>query len=508
MSETIITNVSSATTTNCGVVKVGNGLSVTADGTLSAKTHGNETWISTSITLAGEGSWTATSNNTCAEITSWFNNYDRVFASLVKGSDNILKFGEEIVELLKNSDGSIRSMPINIEYASQLSTITDELIVIMNEEMLFTTVTASKSDTPDTATITWNGTSSNLNWKNVDTLYKAGRRLQVLSTEWGEDKFILPLVSVVNDGNNKYVFSAHYTDGQYAEVWIWHDPSIPNENHENEIGSSITSTKLADGAVTTAKIADGAITKAKLASDVGGAEATSTTLGEVYASVNSSMPSFIPLGYVYSQKKEGLVISSIKDGVITTQHLADGAVTTDKLASGAVGGGSIFSDGTLNEGTLLSSVSFNCGSFNMYLVSFKLGSSRSAEISYTVNETKLVISPTSTETNHVTPPSPIGTNVKASHAFTWFQPKSTSARAALATLLPVQDECEEMEAEVAKLEQDWIDNPDETVAVDGNGVPVTIAAKKTALEAKKAELEKLREDYFSKLGDWKNEVQE
>lgn len=240
----------------------------------------------------------------------------------------------------------------------------------------------------------------------------------------------------------------------------------------------------------------------------GGAEATSTTLGEVYASVNSSMPSFIPLGYVYSQKKEGLVISSIKDGVITTQHLADGAVTTDKLASGAVGGGSIFSDGTLNEGTLLSSVSFNCGSFNMYLVSFKLDSSRSAEISYTVNETKLVISPTSTETNHVTPPSPIGTNVKASHAFTWFQPKSTSARAALATLLPVQDECEEMEAEVAKLEQDWIDNPDETVAVDGNGVPVTIAAKKTALEAKKAELEKLREDYFSKLGDWKNEVQE
>ena len=46
------------------------------------------------------------------------------------------------------------------------------------------------------------------------------------------------------------------------------------------------------------------------------------------------------------------------------------------------------------------------------------------------------------------------------------------------------------------------------VAVDGNGVPITIATKKTELEKKQAELEKLREDYFSKLGDWKNEVQE
>ena len=45
------------------------------------------------------------------------------------------------------------------------------------------------------------------------------------------------------------------------------------------------------------------------------------------------------------------------------------------------------------------------------------------------------------------------------------------------------------------------------VAVDGNGVPITIDTKKTELEKKQTELEKLREDYFSKLGDWKNEVQ-
>lgn len=62
--------------------------------------------------------------------------------------------------------------------------------------------------------------------------------------------------------------------------------------------------------------------------------------------------------------------------------------------------------------------------------------------------------------------------------------------------------------DVAKVEQDWIDNQDEMVAIDGNGVPITIATKKTELEKKQAELEKLREDYFSKLGDWKSEVQE
>lgn len=65
-----------------------------------------------------------------------------------------------------------------------------------------------------------------------------------------------------------------------------------------------------------------------------------------------------------------------------------------------------------------------------------------------------------------------------------FVPKSTSAQAALASLLPVQDECEHMEAEVAKLEQDWIDNQDEIVAVDGNGVPITIATKKLSLRRK------------------------
>lgn len=452
MSETIITNVSSATTTNCGVVKVGNGLSVTADGTLSAKTHGNETWISTLITLSGEGSWTVTSNNTYAEIASWFDKYDRVFASLIKGSDNILKFGESSVELLKESDGRIRSMPINIEYATQLSANTDELIVMMEEEGSITIVTASKSDTPDTATIIWDGNSSNLNWKNVDDLYKAGRRLQVLSTEWGEDKFILPLVSVVNDGNNRYVFSAHYIDGRYAEVWIWHDPSIPNENHKNEIGSSITSAKLADGAVTTNKIADGAVTASKLASGIEG---------------------------------------------------WNGEITTVTKASGSS-----------NKIGILGSIRFITGDFYCYIINYYASSATTpSKVSWSMKDASnndILTKPTGTNNlfQSIVPVLNSSSSYWDYRTIMGFVVRSTSAQAALATLLPVQDECEEMEAEVTKLEQDWIDNPDETVAVDGNGVPVTIATKKTELEKKQAELEKLREDYFSKLGDWKNEVQE
>lgn len=183
-------------------------------------------------------------------------------------------------------------------------------------------------------------------------------------------------------------------------------------------------------------------------------------------------------------------------------------------ASRAGGGGSIFNLGALSKGTLLSIVSFDCGNFIMYLVSFNIEPTPSgSQIRYNLHGTDLLISPKSTGTVHIVPPS-----VKSgfySYTLTWFQPKSASAKAALATLLPVQDECEQMEAEVAKLEQDWIDNQDETVAVDGNGVPITIATKKTDLEKrkedlekKKAELEKLREDYFSKLSDWKNEVQE
>jgi hypothetical protein len=302
----------------------------------------------------------------------------------------------------------------------------------------------------DVVTITFNGTTADKTWNEVDTLYKAGKRLQVLSTEWG-DEYILPLVSVMNNGNNLYNFSAHYMNGRRAEVNFWHNPSIPDSSHQKEIFSKISDYPAA----------------------------SKTSLGVVKVG-------------------DGLSITS--DGTLK--------------ASGAGGGGSIFNLGKLSEGTLLSIVSFDCGNFIMYLVSFNIEpKSGGSQISYNLHGTDLLISPKSTGTVHIVPPS--SRPGFYSYTLTWFQPKSASAKAALATLLPVQDECEQMEVEVAKLEQDWIGNQDETVAVDGNGVPITIAAKKTdlekrkeELEKKKAELEKLREDYFSKLGDWKNEVQE
>lgn len=65
-------------------------------------------------------------------------------------------------------------------------------------------------------------------------------------------------------------------------------------------------------------------------------EATETTFGGVYASVNSSTPEIMPLGHVYSQKNEGLLIESINEGAISSNHLVDGAITTAKIVNGAV----------------------------------------------------------------------------------------------------------------------------------------------------------------------------
>lgn len=279
---------------------------------------------------------------------------------------------------------------------------------------------------------------------------------------------------------------------------------------------------LKDGSITSAKLADGAITAAKLAS-----------------------------------------------GAVTADKIADGAITADRLASGVGGSNKVFNikySNVLNttiwvpfdntyirckfegytHGTLVSGVfsivykQFDFGDFDGYSFEF-IVPNPFTNLSSPTEYLNVYLDLTNNNSTDSFALAKIGTTVttpsffkstkdyvyiaayKSMEAYSQdviqlhpntngfkmvFVPKSTSARAALATLLPVQDECEQMEAEVAKLEQDWIDNQDDIVAVDGNGVPITIATKKTELEKKQAELEKLREDYFSKLGDWRNEVQE
>lgn len=298
---------------------------------------------------------------------------------------------------------------------------------------------------------------------------------------------------------------------------------------------------LKDGGITSTKIANSAITAEKLAS-----------------------------GAVTSDKITNGAVSSVKiaSNAVTADKIADGVITADKLASGVGGGDKVFNikysnvlddtiwvpfdntyimckfDGYTNGNASLSGVfsivykQFDFGDFDGYLFEFivpnpfkTLSSTEYLHVylDLTNNNSTKSSALAKIGTTNITPSFFSKTNdyvyIAASNRIgaydinvtqlqqdtdgfkMVFVPKSSSARAALARLVPVQDECEQMAAEVAKIEQDWIDNPDDMVAVDGNGVPITIATKKTELEKKQAELEKLREDYFSKLGDWKNEVQ-
>lgn len=455
-----------ATATTLGGVKVGSGLSVTDDGTLSAKTHGSETSITTLITATYDntGIWNVVCNDTYDVIAGWFDNYDRVLALVKSGENSLRPFPQDFVELIKIREGLIVSTPFTIQY-----------VVPSNNPRVRTGMT-----TTALCQIYFNANGSisfQMGYSKVDQYADA--------TEF---------TNTVNEGVSMLALK----DG------------------------GITSVKLAAGAVTAGKIVDGAITAAKLAS-----------------------------------------------GAVTADKIADGAITADKLASGVGGSNKVFNikySNVLNttiwvpfdntyimckfvgytHGTLVSGVfsivykQFDFGDFDGYSFEFIVPNpftTLSSPTEYlnvyldlTNNNSTNSSALTKIGTTNTTPSFFKSTkdyvyiaaysnmeayekNVTQLHPDTngfkmVFVPKSTSARAALATLLPVQDECEQMEAEVAKLEQDWIDNQDEIVAVDGNGVPITIATKKTELEKKQAELEKLREDYFSKLGDWKNEVQE
>lgn len=250
---------------------------------------------------------------------------------------------------------------------------------------------------------------------------------------------------------------------------------------------AVSSVKIASNAVTADKIADGAITKAKLASDVGASDMKYAQLTR-FSSDNPRRTS------------EPIIGNNV--------FYIDDFPGIDKNTNGVIAYTLIDYQDFI--GVVLKCIFIDEGTSS---ISVRFVDTKGKPTLYTDWEDSGLIAPFPNVTS--TMPSCRISAMYDSNAtqanskqIVYWVPKSTSAQAALASLLPVQDECEEMEAEVAKIEQDWIDNPDDIVAVDGNGVPITIATKKTELEKKQAELEKLREDYFSKLGDWKNEVQE
>lgn len=393
-----------ATATTLGGVKVGSGLSVTDDGTLSAKTHGSETSITTLITATYDntGIWNVVCNDTYDVIASWFDNYDRVLALVKSGENSLRPFPQDFVELIKIREGLIVSTPFTIQY-----------VVPSNNPRVRTGMTTTA------------------------------------------------LCQIYFNANGSISFQMGYSKvDQYADA----------TEFTNTVNEGVSMLALKDGGITSTKLADGAVTAAKLASSA-----------------------------------------------VTSDKIADGAITADKLASG-VGGGAelteIFkSHDFANKITIEDSIRFIAGDFYCYIINYYVKSSNMS-LTFTwkmkdIDGNFILVRTTSVdETFQTFVPVYSDVGVPDYRTIMGFLPRAESAQAALASLRPVQDECEQMEAEVAKLEQDWIDNPDEIVAVDGNGVPITIATKKTELEKKKAELEKLREDYFSKLGDWKNEVQE
>lgn len=492
-----------ATATTLGGVKVGNGLNVTDDGTLSTKTHGSETSITTSVTATRDntGTWNVVCNDTYDVIASWFDNYDRVFAWVDSSENSLRPFPQVFVELVKVQEELIVSTPFTIQYVTP-------------------------SNNPRVRT--------------------------------GMTTTALCQIFFYTDGSIRFQESYSEVD-QYADA----------TEFTNTVNEDISMLALKDGGITSAKLADGAVTAAKLSSN---SVTTKTILTGAVTSVK------LAAGAVTAGKIVDGAITAAKlaSGAVTADKIADGAVTADKLASGAGGGNKVFNikysnvtnnriwvpfDNTYimckfggsTHGTAVSGAfsivykQFDFGDFDGYSFEF-IVPNPFISLSNPTDNLNVYLDLTNNNSTNSSALTKIGTtlttpsffkstkdyvylaaysgtevyekNVTQLHPDTngfkmVFVPKSSSARAALATLLPVQDECEQMEVEVAKLEQDWIDNQDETVAVDGNGVPITITTKKTdlekrkeELEKKKAELEKLREDYFSKFGDWKNEVQE
>lgn len=242
-----------ATATTLGGVKVGSGLSVTDDGTLSAKTHGSETSITTLITATYDntGIWNVVCNNTYDVIASWFDNYDRVLALVKSGENSLRPFPQDFVELIKIREGLIVSTPFTIQY-----------VVPSNNPRVRTGMT-----TTALCQIYFNANGSisfQMGYSKVDQYADATEFTNTVN----EDVSMLAL----KDGG---ITSAKLADGAVTSTKIANGAIDAAKLANNAVTTNkivdgaVTATKLASGAVTADKIADGAITADKLASGVG-----------------------------------------------------------------------------------------------------------------------------------------------------------------------------------------------------------------------------------------------
>ena len=232
-----------ATKTTLGGVKVGNGLNVTDDGTLSVETHSNETSITTSITATykSSGTWNTVCKDTYDVIVSWFDNYDRVFAWVNSGENSLRPFPQDFVELINMQEGLIVSTPFTIQYVAQSNNPRSRIGM---------TTTAL-------CQIYFNADGSIdflVNYSGIDQYADATEFTNTVSGNVSKLS--------IKDGA---ITEAKIEDSAVSSTKI--APSAVTT--DKILDGAITKAKLASNAVTTDKILDGAITKAKLASDVG-----------------------------------------------------------------------------------------------------------------------------------------------------------------------------------------------------------------------------------------------
>ena len=292
-----------ATSTTLGGVKVGSGLSVTNDGTLSAKTHGSETSITTSITATyyyNTGTWDTVCKDTYDVIVSLFDNYDRIFAWVNSSVNSQRPFPQVFVELIKTQEGPIVSTPFTIQY-----------------------VAPSKKLSVKTGMTTTS------------------------------------LCQIYFNANDSIDFQESYSKvDQYADGTEFTNKVNGSVAMLTLKDGGITSAKLADSAVSSINIAPSAVTRTKIADDA--IESNHIRDGQITVSHikdGSVTSAKLALCAVNAENiNEGAIVSAnISDGAVKTAKLADGAVTVTKLASGAVDTDCI-ADGAITANKLASGI--------------------------------------------------------------------------------------------------------------------------------------------------------